>query len=249
MSLGQTVGATHACSVSPGSLKVCVGSLLTEVLGTAKAPHPSSLWVINVNKGLHNSSTQLPSPLPSLFFLSTLPPFTLTLFLPPSLLCVLTDKPDTVEIYLYFKLHLLWIRCLSFFILICSPPVRVQHKPHLYSGVQSAVFHRANQLTFPLSFSVVFKVLSDIGELCPSLTCIMCKTVCTHHLMPFSLIMKLIMNTAGPDLDRCWKEITNYRVERKNKTTLITESELEPSLLVFVSMYSDLFWHFCRKND
>lgn len=84
---GQIVGAAHACLVSRGSLKVCVGSLMAEVLGTAKAPHPSLLWVINVNKVPHNSSAQLPSPHPSLFFF---PPF------PPSLSLCSSRLPDCV---------------------------------------------------------------------------------------------------------------------------------------------------------
>lgn len=96
VSLRQIIGAAHACLVSCDSLEVCVGSLDAEGLGTAKAPHPSSLWVINVSKGPQNSSALLPYSLPSLFSLSTLPPFTLTLFLPPSLLCILTNKPRSL---------------------------------------------------------------------------------------------------------------------------------------------------------
>ncbi|ROL50369.1 Prohibitin-2 [Anabarilius grahami] len=70
-----------------------IGSLIAEGLGTAKAPHPSSLWVINVSKGPHNCSAQLPSPLPSLslFSLSTLPPLH-SHFVPPAFLIVCTHQ-------------------------------------------------------------------------------------------------------------------------------------------------------------
>lgn len=65
-------------------------SLKTKRLGTAKAPHPSSLWVISVNKG----------PLPSSHFQALPPPLSLCSSR-LQLLCILTSEPHSL-IHLQF---------------------------------------------------------------------------------------------------------------------------------------------------